>query len=177
VLLYLLGLSARSLLTSVTWSCRSAWLKLAMRSSAASRRAALGDHATSGLVLPTLSQVNVVYGSMTTAIVVLSARRSGRLLLFGAQVISDTSARPATERAAEGFRTEACRSRRQQARPAPEAGRRCRARQGVAGNSRRAEQPRETAAHRRAPGAREERAPQVLQRQRHHRHRILLSSS
>ena len=38
----------------------------------------------------TLSQVNVVYGSMTTAIVVMFSLEIGAiLLLFGAQVISE----------------------------------------------------------------------------------------
>jgi membrane protein len=58
--------------------------------------------------LTTLSQVTVVYGSLTTAIVVLLSLEVGAtLLLFGAQVISEYErlGHPASKRAEPGFTT------------------------------------------------------------------------
>ncbi len=58
--------------------------------------------------LATLSQVNVVYGSLTTAIVVLLSLEVGAtLLLFGAQVISEYErlGHPAAVQAEPGFTT------------------------------------------------------------------------
>jgi membrane protein len=49
-----------------------------------------GDPPCAALVFRTLSQVNVVYGSLTTAIVVLlSLEVAATLLLLGAQVIAE----------------------------------------------------------------------------------------
>jgi uncharacterized BrkB/YihY/UPF0761 family membrane protein len=56
----------------------------------------------------TLSQVTIVYGSLTTAIVVLlSLEIAATLLLFGAQVISEYEriGRGAAKRAEPGFTT------------------------------------------------------------------------
>ncbi len=56
----------------------------------------------------TLSQVNLVYGSMTTAIVVMFSLEIGAtLLLFGAQVISEyeRAGRNEQDQAAKGLRT------------------------------------------------------------------------
>jgi hypothetical protein len=123
----------------------------------------------------TLSQVNVLYGSLTTAIVVLlSLEIAATLLLLGAQVISSTSgsASPA-RREAEGIPHRLGHLRRRASRPGDAA---AAAPPGVTsagatGSPAGQHDPVEEAAaerlgHRPAVGAREERAPEVVQGER-----------
>ena len=92
-LLYLLGvLGEVILLASIYLVSRSAGCRGGMRSSAASPRRSCGRSRGHVLVwyFDTLSQVRTVYGSLTTAIVVLlSLEIAAIVLLFGAQVIAE----------------------------------------------------------------------------------------
>lgn len=93
VLLYLLGLTGEIfVLTSVYLVMPAGRLKLRHALIGGATAALLWEITRHVLVwyFATLSQVNVVYGSLTTAIVVLlSLEIAAALLLFGAQVISE----------------------------------------------------------------------------------------
>ncbi|MBV7538161.1 YihY/virulence factor BrkB family protein [Duganella sp. sic0402] len=93
VLLYLLGLAGEVLvLTSIYLVMPVGRLSLSHALIGGVTAALLWEVARRILVwyLTTLSQVNVVYGSMTTAIIVMFSLEIGAtLLLFGAQVISE----------------------------------------------------------------------------------------
>jgi membrane protein len=93
VLLYLLGLAGEVLMLSSIYLVmpvgRLSWPHALIGGVTAT---ALWEVARHVLVwyFSTLSQVNLVYGSMTTAIVVMFSLEIGAtLLLFGAQVISE----------------------------------------------------------------------------------------
>ena len=93
VLLYLLGLAGEILvLTSIYLVMPVGRLSLAHALIGGVTAALLWEFARRVLVwyFSTLSQVNIVYGSMTTAIVVMFSLEIGAtLLLLGAQVISE----------------------------------------------------------------------------------------
>jgi YihY family inner membrane protein len=93
VLLYLLGLGGEVLvLTSIYLVMPVGRLSLSHALIGGVTAALLWELARRVLVwyFSTLSQVNVVYGSMTTAIIVMFSLEIGAtLLLFGAQVISE----------------------------------------------------------------------------------------
>jgi YihY family inner membrane protein len=113
VLLYLLGLAGEIfVLTSVYLVMPVGRLKLRHALIGGVTAALLWEITRHVLVwyFATLSQVNVVYGSMTTAIVVLlSLEIAATLLLLGAQVISEYErlGRPDQNAAPKVFRTEA----------------------------------------------------------------------
>jgi membrane protein len=113
VLLYLLGLLGEILLlTSVYLVMPVGRLKLRHALLGGVTAALLWELTRHVLVwyFTTLSQVNIVYGSMTTAIIVLLSFEIGAtLLLFGAQVISEyeRTGRADLNAPPEAFRTEA----------------------------------------------------------------------
>ena len=134
--------------------------------------------------LATLSQVNVVYGSLTTAIVVLLSLEVGAtlLLLRRAGDLGVRAARPPRGSAGRaGLHhgvglSEQRRGSAQDASSAPTRSRRPAGEAAAAGTGSPATRPTRLNRPRRnglaiasAAGAREERAPEVLQRHRHHR--------
>jgi membrane protein len=112
-LLYLLGLAGEIfVLTSVYLVMPVGRLKLRHALIGGVTAALLWELTRHVLVwyFATLSQVNLVYGSLTTAIVVLlSLEIAAALLLFGAQVISEYErmARVPADAPVKGFKTEA----------------------------------------------------------------------